>query len=65
VNTYRKTYPGADYVAQSRVIRSGAGPISRYSVQIMRSRSRYAGADKRGWTLFVSIASMRFEIGTR
>jgi hypothetical protein len=66
MTTSRKTYPGVDYVAQSRVVTSGAGePIPRYSAQLLRSRSRYGGFERRGWTLFLNVRGMRMVIGTR
>lgn len=65
VNTYTHTGRGRDWVGQSRVIRSDRRPISRWSVQVMRKRSRYGGEDRRGWTLWVSVGPVRFEVGSR
>lgn len=68
MNTYKTQHRADDWASQSRVIHSGAkltGVLNRWSVQLMRRRSRHGGTDKRGWTLFVSLGGYRFEIGTR
>lgn len=72
MNTYRRTYRAPDHVSQSRVVHSGqrlTGCLNRWSVQVMRSRSRhgarYGQPERRGWTLFLSFGGYRAEVGTR
>jgi hypothetical protein len=68
MNTYKTQTRAADWASQSRVAHSGkrlTGLLNRWSIQIMRKRSRYGGEERRGWTLFVSCGRFRGEIGTR
>jgi hypothetical protein len=48
-------------------VHSGArmNGLNRWSVQVLRSRSRYNGAEKRGLTVFFALGRLRGEIGTR
>lgn len=68
MRTYRTQNRTPDWCCQSRVVHSDrrlTGVLNRWSVQLMRKRSRRGAADKRGWTLFVSVGRLRGEIGTR
>ena len=68
MTTYKTTHRSADHASQSRVVRSSAyraTAIRRWSVHLMRSRNRYTGAERRGWTLFLHLGSMRAEVGKR
>jgi hypothetical protein len=68
VNTYKTQTRQADWACQSRVVHSGqrlTGLANRWSVQLMRKRSRHNGVEKRGWVLFVSVLRYRMEVGTR
>jgi hypothetical protein len=67
MTTYTTTHRATDWASQSRVVHSGArmNGLNRWSVQVLRSRSRHNGAEKRGLTVFISCGRLRGEIGTR
>lgn len=68
MNTYKTQTRAADWASQSRVVHSDkrlSGRVNKWSAQLLRRRSRHNGVEKRGWTLFVSVGPVRFEIGTR
>lgn len=68
MNTYKTQTRSADWASQSRVVHSDkrlTGRLNKWSVQLLRRRSRYGGVESRGFTLFVSVGPIRFEIGTR
>lgn len=70
MQTYSRQKRGADWASQSRVVKSGQrlsdrSGLDRWSVHLMRSRSRHGGTERRSLTLFVSVGRVRFEVGTR
>jgi hypothetical protein len=67
MKTYTTTSRATDWASRSRVVHSGArmDGLNRWSVQLLRRRSRYGGTEKRGLTVFVSCGRLRGEIGTR
>jgi hypothetical protein len=67
MKTYTTTSRATDWASRSRVVHSGArmNGLNRWSVQVLRSRSRYNGAEKRGLTVFFALGRLRGEIGTR
>jgi hypothetical protein len=68
MNTYKTQHRAPEWASQSRIVHSGkrlTGRLNRWSVQLMRKRSRYGGRERRGWTLFVAVGGFRGEVGTR
>jgi hypothetical protein len=67
MTAYRRSQRSADHASQSAVIHSGKkmDGRNRWSVHLLRSRSRHNGIERRGLTLFLSAGRMRGEIGTR
>jgi hypothetical protein len=62
-----KTFPARsrDYVSQSVVLKADRSACPRWSVHLLRSKSRYGGNERRGFTLFLSLGPVRAELGTR
>lgn len=67
MTTYQHAYRSPDWAVQSRVVHSGEkmNGCNRWSVQLMRTRSRYGAREKRGWQLFVAAYGYRVQVGTR
>jgi hypothetical protein len=65
MNAYRTHHSDAKWASQSFVIRSSRDPVAAVSLQVMRSRSLYGATDKRGWTVWLALRSLRFQVGTR
>jgi hypothetical protein len=69
METHKSNWRQREYAAQSRVISHGPRNAPRWSLHLMRSRSKhgeqYGKPEKRGFTVFVTTPWLRFEIGTR